>query len=69
MEPCSTYGSSLCHEGEFAILSSHFQGRVRGAKSRLPRAVAKPELKESLDNALIIWSDFWMVLCRARSGS
>lgn len=28
-----------------------------------------PEFKESLDNALIIWSDFWMVLCRPRSGT
>lgn len=67
--PAAPMGAVCAMKRSLQSCHLNSQGRVRGAQSRLPRAVAQPELKESLDNALIIWSDFWMVLCRARSGS
>lgn len=57
MEPCSTYGSSLCHEEEFAILSSQFPGEGQGSTEQAAQgsgtARAQREFGQSSDH--MVW--------------
>lgn len=53
--------------GGFAVLHQRVVGRWNGVPSAAAMAPSLPEFRKRLDNAKVVRTDFWVVLCRARS--